>query len=66
MTQSHVAATAPATAPADLLPAAVKLARRLQALPPGAIYAIMLVKETAHEWKLVVLNDKGSKAEVLR
>ena len=54
------------TVPADLLPAAVKLARRLQALPPGAIYAIMLVKETAHEWKLVVLNDKGSKAEVLR
>ena len=66
MTQSHVAATAPVTIPADLLPAAVKLARRLQALPPGAIYAIMLVKETAHEWKLVVLNEKDSKAEVLR
>jgi len=56
----------PGTAPADLLPAAIKLARRLQALPPGAIYAIMLVKETAHEWKLVVLNEKDSKAEVLR
>ena len=54
------------TVPADLLPAAVKLARRLQALPVGTIYAIMLVKETAHEWKLVVLNDKGGKAEVLR
>jgi len=52
--------------PADLLPAAVKLARRLQALPPGTFYAIMLVKETAHEWKLVVLNEKGNKVEVLR
>ena len=52
--------------PADLLPAAVKLARRLQRLPVGAIYAIMLVKETAHEWKLVVLNEKGSKIETLR
>ena len=65
MTQSHAADTM-GTAPADLLPAAVKLARRLQALPTGTIYAIMLVKETAHEWRLVVLNDKGSKAEVLR
>ena len=52
--------------PADLLPAAVKLARRLQRLPPGAVYAIMLVKETVDEWKLVVLNDRGSKVEVLR
>lgn len=50
----------------DLLPCAVKLARRLQALPAGAIYAIMLTKETVGEWKLVVLNEKGSKAEVLR
>ena len=58
--------TEPTAVPADLLPAAVKLARRLQALPPGAIYAIMLVKETAREWKLVVLNDTDSKAEVLR
>ena len=66
MTQSHVADTANTTAPADLLPAAVKLARRLQALPTGTIYAIMLVKKTAHEWELVVLNEKGSKAEVLR
>lgn len=50
----------------DLLPCAVKLARRLQALPAGTIYAIMLVKETTDEWKLIVLNEKGSKAEVLR
>ena len=63
--QSHAADTV-STTPADLLPAAIKLARRLQALPVGAVYAIMLVKETAHEWKLVVLNDKGSRAEILR
>lgn len=50
----------------DLLPAAIKAARRLQALPTGAMYAIMLVKDTAHEWKLVVLNERGSKVEVLR
>ena len=56
----------PIAVPADLLPAAVKFARRIQALPPGVIYAIMLMKETAGEWKLVVLNEKGSKAEVLR
>ena len=36
--------------PADLLPAAVKAARRLQALPAGAMYAIMLVKEKTGEW----------------
>ena len=58
--------TEPTAVPADLLPAAVKLARRLQALPVGTIYAIMLVKETAREWKLVVLNEQGSKIETLR
>ena len=57
--------THPAPALADLLPAAVKAARRLQALPPGAFYAIMLVKDSAQEWRLVVLNEPR-KVEMLR
>jgi len=57
--------TRPTDVPTDLCTAAVKAARRLQALPPGAFYAIMLVKDTAQEWRLIVLNEPR-KVETLR
>lgn len=46
--------------PEDLSPAAVKLARRVQALQNGHTYVILLVK-LSDEWVLTV-EDKG-KAE---
>jgi len=54
-------------APPDLCPAAVKVARRLQALPSGGkcaiMYALILVKEPGGEWRLAVLNEGGQKVE---
>ena len=40
----------------DLCSAAIKVARRLQALPKGYIYHIILVK-SKHGWKLAILGQ---------
>lgn len=48
--------------PEDLCPAAVKLARRVQGLKNGRIYAILLVKSD-NGWVLMV-EDRG-KAETV-
>ena len=47
--------------PEDLSPAAVKLARRMQALKSGRTYAIILVK--SDDGWIVTVEDKG-KAEL--
>lgn len=41
----------------DLCLAAIKLARRLQALPKGRIYGIILVKDKHGEWLLAILSQ---------
>lgn len=46
--------------PEDLCPAAVKLARRVQALKSGRIYAIILIK--SNDGWILTVEDKG-KAE---
>lgn len=38
----------------DLCAAAIKVARRLQALPKGRLYAIVLVKDEYGNWQLSV------------
>jgi hypothetical protein len=49
--------------PPDLTPQAVKVARRLDALPRGRAYNILLVKRD-DEWVLIVKDD--GKTEVVR
>jgi hypothetical protein len=49
--------------PVDLCQQAVKLARRVQALPSGRVYALILVKRSG-EWVLCVQGE--GKAEVIR
>jgi hypothetical protein len=44
--------------------AAIKAARRLQALPAGRTYQITLVKR-AGEWLLSLQNPQGAKIETL-
>jgi hypothetical protein len=46
----------------DLSPAAIKLARRLQALPAGRFYLAILYK-AAKIWLLGILTPRGIKAE---
>lgn len=51
--------------PADALgAAATKAALRLQGLPSGRCYQIVLVKQD-NEWLLSVLNEKGNRLEKL-
>jgi len=51
----------------DLCPAAVKLARRVQALPKGRFYIIMLFKrDNDGEWLLSIPDDSGHKVETIR
>ena len=47
----------------DLSQAAIKVARRLQALPKGCVYVLILYKEKNGSWKLALVND-GAKLEV--
>jgi len=49
----------------DLCQAAVKVARRLQALPKGRIYVFMLYKDKDGSWKLALMND-GAKLEIVQ
>jgi len=53
--------------PEDLCPAAIKVARRLQALPAAGkcaiMYAMILTKEPGGRWRLTVFNDPGRKVE---
>jgi len=58
-----VAALAADTIPPDLCPRAVKLARRIQALPDGATYGIIIVK-ARDQWTVTV--QETGKVEVLR
>lgn len=53
------------TGQSDLCPAAVKAARRLQALPKGRFYIIMLFKRGG-EWVLSIPDDSGYKAETIK
>ena len=49
----------------DLCPAVAKVARRLQALPEGRFYIIMLLKRDG-EWMLSIPDDSGYKVEVIK
>lgn len=48
----------------DLCLAAIKLARRLQALPRGHIYGIILVKDNHGKWSLAILSK--AKLEIVQ
>jgi hypothetical protein len=50
--------------PEDLSDKAVKLARRLQALPDKRTYSLVLTKDGA-AWALSILNNNGTKVEVI-
>lgn len=52
-------------APADLSPPAIKAARRLQALPTGRAYDIILIKHP-DEWVLIIRDPQGAKTEHLK
>lgn len=41
----------------DLCPAAVKVARRLQALTKNKLYCIILVKDKYGNWQLAILSE---------
>lgn len=49
--------------PLDLSPPAIKLARRLQALPNDRIYAIIIVKRE-DRWELSISDEDGGKIEI--
>jgi len=50
--------------PPDLSPPAVKVARRLQALPGGRTYIVVLTKTQEGAWILALLpNAAGAKVE---
>ena len=51
--------------PQDLCQQAVKVARRLQALPVGKAYDIMLIK-WPDEWSLIINTGDGVKVEKIR
>jgi hypothetical protein len=53
--------------PSDLCLAAIKAARRLQALPNGRFYIIMLFKRGDDgEWLLSIPDDSGYKVEIIK
>ena len=52
-------------APGDLCAAALKAARRLQALPANRVYSITLVKGRM-EWLLGIADEQGTKIERLK
>ena len=41
----------------DLCLAVIKMARRVQALPPGKVYQIVLTKHKNGTWELAILSD---------
>ena len=51
--------------PQDLCQQAVKVARRLQALPVGKAYDVMLIK-WPDEWLLIIKSSDGVKVETVR
>jgi hypothetical protein len=50
----------------DLSPQAVRLARRLQALPDDRSYAFVLIKLSGGMWMLSIWDERGVKIETLR
>ena len=64
MTDNVTATGEARVTPEDLSDKAVKLARRIQALPDDAIYRITLVKQD-HCWSMMV-EGEGERVEVVR
>lgn len=48
----------------DLCAAVIKVARRLQALPKGHVYSIILVKDEHGKWILSILSE--AKLEIVQ